>query len=465
MTTPRSHSLRSLVLATLPACSFFLGAALLATAPASAQTRVHANGDSITFGVGASDGATRSYAPVLAGLLGPGYTVSRDGTGGATLLRRGQPSFFNTQGVGNTVATNPDVITIFLGTNDSKAVNWIYRGEFVGDYLSLVDTYRAIPSNPQIFLVLPPPAGESANFDIRGSVIANEVIPLIFEAARQRDLRIIDVHTPFADSFTTLFPDGIHPNDEGHRIIATQMRDAIVSGRSLRPIPPVWRRGTIGPGAINGADALDENGNLIVLGAGATIGGTSDAFRFVVQPATGDTEVTARVLGQRNVDPLSTTRGESSAGVTMRADDAAGARHFSVVATVSNGVSLRWREADGANSGVTTVAAVRTPVWVRVRRVGNVFTGYYSNNGNEWRQIGQPRTLNLPGTVQAGVLANSGVADELTRARFEQVAVTRIVSQTPPPIIAGDGRTREGRRLWSSPGGATFRPDYVEDAR
>jgi hypothetical protein len=45
-------------------------------------------------------------------------------------------------------------------------------------------------------------------------------------------------------------------------------------------------------------------------------------------------------------------------------------------------------------------------VWVRLRRQGNVFTGYTSPDGTNWTQRGQI-TLSLPATLFFGLASNS----------------------------------------------------------
>ena len=430
----------------------------------SAQIRVVNSGDSITDGAGASI-PQRAYPAVLASLLGSGYAVQGQGTGGSTALSDGQPSYVDTPTFTASIAANPNIVTILLGTNDSKAANVARIDEFVGDYVSLIDRYRALSAAPRVYVALPPPAVELGNADISGSAVANQIIPLVFEAARQRNLRVIDLNTPIAESFNTYISDGVHPNDEGHRLIATKMRDAILNGRSLRAVPQPWQRSTVGVGIL-GADAVDQANQLFVLGAGVAIGGVSDSFRFVAQPKSGDTEVTTRFVGQSNMDPLSTTLGESSAGVMLRVGVGAGAPHVSVLATPQNGVSLRWRVAEGANTGIATVANVRPPVWLRVRRVGNVFTGSYSGNGSDWVDLGQPLTLNLPQTLLAGYAANSGSSNQLTRARFEQVDMAGGGEENPPPPVeTSDALPRGGPRLFGSRSSATFRAGWEEKPR
>ncbi len=445
--------------------------ALCAAAPAFGQVRVFSNGDSITFGIGATDIATRSYAPVLAGQLGPGYTVQRDGTGGATLLRRGQPSFFNTQGIRATSDANPDVITIFLGTNDSKPENWVYRDEFVGDYVSLIDTFRALPANPRIFIALPPPAAAPSPNDVSGRVIANEVLPRILEVARARDVAVVDLHTPFLDTFRVQLVDGIHPSDEGHRVIATAMRDAIVDGRHLRALPGPWQRSAVGGSPLHaGADAQEAPGGAIILyGGGAGWTGGADGFRVAHVAVNGDAEVVARLTSLRAADPASETRAEAGAGVSFREGVGADARHFTLLST-PGGLSLRWREGAGANTGVVTLSGVRPPVWLRVRRTGNNFIASYSTNGtNDWRAVGSTRTLALAPVTQAGVVAASGQTDALARARFEQVNVADLANSgppQPPPSAPGGGRPLGARGPWAiDSGGGVYRGDREASSR
>jgi lysophospholipase L1-like esterase len=52
------------------------------------------------------------------------------------------------------------------------------------------------------------------------------VIPLIKQVANETNLATIDVHTALINH-PDYFWDGIHPNNEGARVIATQVYDAI----------------------------------------------------------------------------------------------------------------------------------------------------------------------------------------------------------------------------------------------
>ncbi len=174
-------------------------------------------GNSITQGPSVID----AYPAKLAKLLGPGYVVENDGVSGRTLLKKGDFSYWTQGKLADVFAFRPDIITIKLGTNDSKPLNWAHKDEFEGDLTRLIDTLAAMPSKPKIWLVIPCPVfvEQAGATGIRGSVIKNEIIPLIRKVAAAKGLNIIDVNTPLL-THQAFFADGIHPNAEGHDSLA-----------------------------------------------------------------------------------------------------------------------------------------------------------------------------------------------------------------------------------------------------
>jgi len=71
----------------------------------------------------------------------------------------------------------------------------------------------------KIILCTPVPAFKQS-WNINESIIANEIIPIQQEVAKEYGLQVIDLHTLFADGEDLLFPDGIHPNEKGVRKMA-----------------------------------------------------------------------------------------------------------------------------------------------------------------------------------------------------------------------------------------------------
>ena len=63
------------------------------------------------------------------------------------------------------MASKPDIVTIMLGTNDAKGCNWDYSPDGVQgkgdlwktDGADMIAKFKALPSKPKVFVVLPPP--------------------------------------------------------------------------------------------------------------------------------------------------------------------------------------------------------------------------------------------------------------------------------------------------------------------
>lgn len=187
--------------------------ALALAAQASAQTAVPIRwatvGNSITAGSG--------YPAKLGTLLGPAYQIENEGVSTTTMLKNSNYPYWQYGRLPQTFAFKPDIVSIKLGTNDSKPVNWpSHKGEFLGDALAMIDTLAGMPSKPRILPCYPVPVfqhnGTWSVDGINEPVVKNEIMPLIKQAAEQRKLTLADLHT-FLESRSDLFTnDGVHPD-------------------------------------------------------------------------------------------------------------------------------------------------------------------------------------------------------------------------------------------------------------
>ncbi|HRD19358.1 MAG TPA: hypothetical protein PLB60_09900, partial [Candidatus Marinimicrobia bacterium] len=96
-------------------------------------------------------------------------------------------------------------------------------------YLAMIDTFRQLSSRPEIYICLPLPAFSGA-WDIRDSIIVNDIIPMISQVADSANVNLIDLHTPFLDK-SSLMPDGIHPLIEGSDLIARILMEELTGRR------------------------------------------------------------------------------------------------------------------------------------------------------------------------------------------------------------------------------------------
>jgi len=194
---------------------------ILCVAGAAQAKRVACVGDSITYGSGIADRARDSYPAQLERILkeyDTSWEVDNFGVSGATLLTRGDLPYIRQGAYSSALASNPDIVIIKLGTNDSKPQNWQYRDEYIPNYVAMIDAFRALPSHPEVWICKPVPAFY-VNFSIRPTVIHDEILPMIDEIAALKDTPVFDLYTAL-EPHGDLFPDGIHPNAEGAGLMA-----------------------------------------------------------------------------------------------------------------------------------------------------------------------------------------------------------------------------------------------------
>lgn len=196
---------------------------LLLTISASAQViKVACIGDSITEGSGPD-----AYPVVLGAMLGTNYQTRNFGVSGRTLLRNGDYPYWREQAFRNATNYAPDIVTIKLGTNDSKPQNWRFKHQFARDLADMVDVFANLPSRPKVLLCFPVPA-YGVNFDISPEIIRNEVIPLIKQVAKEKSAATVDLYTALSGR-PELFPDFIHPSAHGHVLIARTLQGAVLA--------------------------------------------------------------------------------------------------------------------------------------------------------------------------------------------------------------------------------------------
>ncbi len=223
----RRHFLRTAGLVSLAGLA---GCASVGKRPGGGKERIRVAcvGDSITFGSGLAARETKSYPRELGRLLGEGFDVWNFGVSGATLLSRGDKPWRFTPQFNAALGINPDIVVIKLGTNDSKPQNWGRSLGFEDDLEALVNDFKGLPSRPKVFLCLPVPA-YATQWGINEATISGQVIPAIRAVAKRRRLPVIDLHAAL-DGKPELFPDHIHPNAEGARLIAEAVKAALVGG-------------------------------------------------------------------------------------------------------------------------------------------------------------------------------------------------------------------------------------------
>jgi lysophospholipase L1-like esterase len=127
----------------------------------------------------------------------------------------------------------PDIVIITLGTNDTKPKFWVHKAEFTSDYLSLVDHFRKLESKPRILLCYPVPMypnPEKEENTARNRAIKEEILPIIDKVAEETAAQVVDLHFALSNKPES-FPDHVHPDADGARLIAETIKAAIVDSK------------------------------------------------------------------------------------------------------------------------------------------------------------------------------------------------------------------------------------------
>ena len=184
----------------------------------SAQIKIACIGNSITSGAG-PDRLKNSYPGLLGNLLGKNYAVKNFAVSGRTLLSKGNFPYINEPEYKDALAFLPDVVTIKLGTNDTKPINWIYKDDFEKDYTSLIQSFKNLSSKPRIVLLSPVTVFANKVSGIDSIIMRNEVLSLVKSIAQKNNVDFLDLWTP-TYTHPELFYDGVHPNYAGANYLA-----------------------------------------------------------------------------------------------------------------------------------------------------------------------------------------------------------------------------------------------------
>ncbi len=195
---------------------------------------------------------------------------------------------------------------------------------------------------------------------------------------------------------------------------------------------------------VNGANTLDlwfkgfplayrETATGVTLsGAGADIYQGTVQCRYAYKQLTGDGSITLRVDSVRTAAPW------SKSGVMIRAGLNPLDVHVHLIsAAAQNLVEFMYRPTVNvaATTGFNTAVGTNPlPVWLRVTRAGNVFTGEYSADGTTWTKVTSgtsvsTQTVTMPATVYVGFVVDAGATTGAQAvADFSQISTTGTVS-------------------------------------
>ena len=237
-------------------------------------------------------------------------------------------------------------------------------------------------------------------------------------------------------------------HDSSRSAMAT-FTNVTVNGPAGTPPPPTsaWLNRDIGSPALAGRSS-ESNGTFSVTGGGSDIWGTRDQFQFMYQQASGDVEVVARL------NQIGYAHAWSKGGVMIRESLSDSAAHAFMAGTAGKGWAFQRRSASGGDSVHSPGSPTTAPGWVRLVRLGDLFTAYESTNGVDWEIVGT-ETIPMPSSVYIGLAVTSHEPSLTSTATFTNVRIQRAATPTnsSPSITLlapADGTT------YSAPGSVTL---------
>jgi hypothetical protein len=194
-------------------------------------------------------------------------------------------------------------------------------------------------------------------------------------------------------------------------------------------LPAGWQSQDINT---SGGSADESGGTWTVIGDGGDIWGSSDAFHFAYVPLSGDGMIIARV-----VDNGTGSNTWAKGGVMIRETLDAGSKHAMMIITDSagSGRGFQFRPVtDQRSMSAHGGDQISPPMWVKLTREGNTFTGYLSEDGVDWVQqpeatldpgspdASNPATIEMATDVYIGLCVTSHASGELRTYIFDNVS-------------------------------------------
>ncbi len=187
-----------------------------------------------------------------------------------------------------------------------------------------------------------------------------------------------------------------------------------------------------------GSHTYDEVSGIHTINAdGGDVWGEWDEFHYyyTTMKLTRDIgEVKARVLSVPQTDDW------AKAGVMIRESLAATSRHAFMVNTKNEDAGFQRRPDTRGGSAGNDWWGVTAPTWVRIERDHNWFTGYWSNDDENWNYVGGDNIWMEPDKyVYIGLATTSHSAGNIGTATFDNLSISM-----PDPLQAWGPTPRNG---------------------
>jgi hypothetical protein len=165
---------------------------------------------------------------------------------------------------------------------------------------------------------------------------------------------------------------------------------------------------------------VDASAVWHIRGSGRDVWDSSDQFQFCYRPLYGYGSISARILSQEGGNP-----DWAKTGLMFRENDTAGSRNVSLVMTsgAAGYFSFRTTARQGSGDMGGNLFPRTFPLYLRLQRVGQDYTGFYSDDGLLWRQAAPSINFFMPDQILVGLSATAHDDGSIVAADFDHVEV------------------------------------------
>jgi regulation of enolase protein 1 (concanavalin A-like superfamily) len=203
----------------------------------------------------------------------------------------------------------------------------------------------------------------------------------------------------------------------GGAAVMAQFSQVSVDAASIVGVPAPWQNTDVGAAGILGS-AMASGNVFTVKGSGGDIWMDDDQFHFVYQPWSGNGELVARLTGLEDTNPW------AKAGIMFRQYLGSSAANAFIMLTRDHGSGFQARtDIFGQTSYIE--GPVISPTWLRLRREGDLFSGFVSADGVNWTFVGSE---NIPmwSPMLVGLAVTSHNNAALQTTVFDNVRFTSL---------------------------------------
>ena len=219
-------------------------------------------GNSVTYGYGLKDRDHDAYPVRLQEMLDSKYgsgrfEVGNFGRSGATLLYKGHRPYILQPEFRQALDFRPDWVVIHLGLNDTDPRNWPdWKEEFIPNYRALIDSFLVVNPDARILICkMTPIFDRHSRFQSGTRDWHAQIQEAIEKVAWGAQVQLVDLYSPL-HSRPDLFPDALHPNPEGAKILARTVYSALTGDYGGLRLPVLYGSGMV----------LQRDENLVIHG-------------------------------------------------------------------------------------------------------------------------------------------------------------------------------------------------------